>query len=111
MLKELLTKYSDEGNERIGFILDNDEIVELLNDHDDPENGAKFRSADLYAYLYDDKRVVNVKATWHTHPSATSNLSGDDYIAFRNHPQIDHYIIGNDGVTRYYVENGVVKRD
>jgi len=112
MLKELQNKYADNGDERIGFILDDGTLVEMLNSHDDPEFGAKFRSADLFAYLYDPEREVTVTATWHTHPSASCNLSGEDYIAFQSHPDLTHYIVGNDGVGKFTVdETGTVKRD
>lgn len=110
MLEELQSKYSDEGCERLGFILEDNTVVELVNAHDDPENGAQFLSEDLFEYLYSPEREQEVIATWHTQPSATSNLSGQDYVAFINHPDLEHYIVGNDGVTRYYVDKGVVKR-
>jgi len=29
----------------------------------------------------------------------------------KNYPDIDHYVIGNDGVRRYYVEEGVLKHE
>jgi len=107
MLDELLKKYSDEGHERIGFVLSDGHVVELSNSHDDPEFGAKFSSSDLYRYMFSGE--FNVQATWHTHPSLSKNLTGDDYIAFRNYPELDHYIIGKDGVQKYVVEDGVVK--
>lgn len=109
MLKELSKKYNDEGPERLGFILRSGEVVELPNSHDDPEQGARFLSDDLFEYLYSGN--FDVVATWHTHPSATCNLSGEDYIAFNNNPQVEHYIVGNDGVAKYFVdEKGVVRR-
>ena len=110
MLKELLNNYADEGNERLGFVLEDGTILETFNNHDDPEFGAMYRSADLFAYVYDPDRLVSAVATWHTHPSATNNLSGDDYVAFTNHPHLEHYIVGKNGVAKYYVtEDGVVK--
>lgn len=109
MLEELQNKYSDEGIERIGFILEDNSVVELVNAHDDPEAGAQFLSEELFAYLYDPDRDQEVVATWHTHPNQSSNLSGEDYTAFLNYPELDHYIIGNNGVSSYYVEDGVVK--
>lgn len=109
MHKRLLKRYNEDGPERLGFVLTRGRVVELVNAHDDPEFGAQFFSEDLFEYLYSGKHET--VATWHTHPSKTSNLSGEDYVAFRNHPQIKHYVIGNDGVTEYYIdEQRVVRR-
>jgi len=109
MLEKLKQKYSDTGHERLGFILSEGEVVELDNAHDVPQHGAKYSSSDLFRYMFSGD--FTVKATWHTHPSETKNLSGDDYVAFKNYPDIDHYVIGNDGVRRYYVEEGVLKHE
>ncbi len=112
MLKELLNKYSDEGHERLGFVLEDLTVVELTNCHEDPEHGAKYLSQDLFNYVYNPKYPKWAIATWHTHPSEPKNLTGEDYTSFRNHPQLTHYIIGNDGVAHYTVDSkGTVKND
>lgn len=111
MQDELQNKYAPEGAERIGFILSDDTVVECLNDHDDPEFGARYRSIDLFDFVYNPKTEVKAVATWHTHPNVSCNLSGEDYAAFKNHPHLAHYIIGSDGVAIYTIlEGGVVKR-
>lgn len=111
MLKELLNKYTDEGNERIGFVLADNTVVECVNGHDDPQYGAKYRSADLFDFVYNPDTENKAVATWHTHPNVSCNLSGEDYVAFKNHPHLTHYIVGKDGVATYTVnEEGDVKR-
>lgn len=112
MLRELQNKYSDEGQERLGFILASGDVIELTNAHDDPEMGAQFKSSDIYRYLYsDDAADLGVTATWHTHPAESNSLSGEDYPAFKSHPKLSHYIVGNNGVRRYYIEEGTIKYD
>lgn len=111
MLKQLQTKYAAEGNERIGFILSDESVVECVNAHDDPEFGASYRSADLFDFVYNEDTEIRAIATWHTHPNVSSNLTGEDYAAFKSHPHLAHYIVGNDGVSKYTVEDGDVKRD
>ena len=110
MLNELSNKYADEGNERLGFVLEDNSVVELTNGHDDPEYGAQYLAEDLFNFVYNPDFEHQAIASWHTHPSKPSNLTGDDFIAFTNHPQLVHYIIGNDGVRKFYVdEEGTLK--
>lgn len=106
---KLNEKYNPQGLERLGFILEDETLVELTNAHSEPEQGASFSSQDLHKYCFSGK--FKVIATWHTHPGETSNLSGEDYSAFQAYPKIKHYIIGSDGVSRYSVKDGVVKND
>lgn len=109
MLEELLTKYSDEGPERLGFVFESGKIIELTNIHPHPEEGAQYPSEDLFKYLYSDNIEDAVAATWHTHPAESSTLSGDDFMSFKNHPSLEHYIIGNNGVRKYYFDEGALK--
>lgn len=97
-LLDLLTP----GNERVGFILKTGEIVEVDNVCDEPEDGFDVRGEDLLRYL------PIATASWHTHPGTSSNLSVNDYETFLNHPNLDHFIIGDDGITKYVVRDGVV---
>ena len=55
---------------------------------------------DIMEHLLDSETV----ATWHTHPGETSVLSVGDYDTFTSYPQLDHYIVGKDGVQRYEVD-------
>lgn len=107
LLSKLKDKYNPDGNERIGFVLEDETIVELENAHSDPLGGASLKSGDLFKYLFSGE--FKVIATWHTHPSETSNLSGEDYATFLAYPDIKHYIIGSDGVSEYFVEGGRIK--
>lgn len=100
-LAELLTG----SRERVGFILPGDEIVEVENICEDPENGFDVAGADLLKY------AENAIASWHTHPGQSANLSVEDLNAFRCWPQLAHYIIGTDGVRRYVVREGEVLAD
>lgn len=98
---DLLQLY--EGpHERVGFILKTGEIVEVENICDDPTGGFDVKGADIIKY------APIAAATWHTHPNEDSNLSAGDWHTFLNWPELEHYIIGNDGVTKFVVENGDV---
>ena len=100
---DLLQFYAPDGPERVGFVLMNDEIVEVKNVHPNPEHAFDVDANDII--WYEDR----VKATWHTHPGSSSNLSGDDYVAFTNWPLVCHYIIGADGLRQYVVIEGRVE--
>lgn len=98
---DLLSLY--EGpNERVGFILKTGEIVEVDNICAEPTEGFDVRGADIIRY------TPIAVATWHTHPDEDSNLSAGDFQSFLNWPDLEHYIIGNDGVTKFRVEDGDV---
>lgn len=47
-------------------------------------------------------------ATWHTHPRKDANLTVPDNEMFLRYPELEHYIIGTDGIRRYLVKNGRV---
>jgi hypothetical protein len=88
-------------HERVGFIVD-DEVVEVENICPKPVSGFQVSGADLLKY------GDVASASWHTHPGSTSNLTTEDYETFLAYPKWQHHIVGNDGVTTYYVENGKV---
>ena len=73
--------------ERCGFILNNDQVVEVPNTHEDPTSGFRLREEDLLKY------GGSIKATWHTHPNDNPNLSVPDYFLFCQLPEYDHVII------------------
>lgn len=98
--------YSNEGNERVGFILNTGEVVEVENISEKPQESFIISSESLIKY--EDTMV----ASFHTHPNGTSNLSSDDYIAFRGWPDLKHFIIGKDGISCYIVNgSGTVLKD
>jgi len=103
-IQDLKTKLTD-GPERVGFILETGEIVEVQNICVHSDNGFEVAGADLGKY-HDA-----VAATWHTHPGTNSNLSTNDWYGFRNYPEWLHLIIGTDGVSSYRVEQGRVLAD
>ncbi|WP_419902137.1 hypothetical protein [Kiloniella sp.] len=99
---KLLDFYEDTGKERVGAILKDGSVYEFENVH--PEPYEAFDVAPEELIRLDDE----MKATFHTHPKFTSNLSAEDYQAFTNWPDLIHIIIGNDGPSAYIVENGKV---
>lgn len=101
-MDDLLTFYSDQGPERCGLILSSGEIVELENVADDPLEAFEISDDDIIQY--EDE----AKASWHTHPGTSSQLSFEDCEGFLSYPDLQHHIIGNDGVTTYAVRNGKV---
>ena len=105
--EKLLKKYNQFGNERIGFVLADGTLVDIKNKHSSPDEGASASSTDLFKYMFSGE--FEVIATWHTHPSKPCNLSGEDYRGFLAYPDIAHYIIGEDGLAKFIVEDGVVK--
>lgn len=97
-VKKLLNNfYSNEGPERVGFIIPRNEIVEVRNISDKPHDGFLVAPEDIILYT-EEKEAI---ATWHTHPNQSANLSGEDYRIFHNWPNLTHFIIGNDGVRAF----------
>lgn len=95
-MKILFNKfYSDTGFERVGFVLNDNTIVEVPNICNEPEEGFQMRTDDILKY------AERAKATWHTHPGVDANLSDEDYVTFKNWPNMVHYIVGKDGVREY----------
>lgn len=90
----------DDDDERIGFVLDDGSIIEVENICQTPTDGFEIKAEDLLKYEH------TIKASWHTHPGASSNPSFGDLQSFLNYPDWRHYIIGNDGVIAYEVKNG-----
>ncbi|MDR3436441.1 hypothetical protein [Telmatospirillum sp.] len=94
------------SEERCGFILPDGSLVEVKNLAKDREK--EFRMDPATVVEYEDK----VWGSFHTHPNTTSNLSGDDFVAFTNYPSMHHVIIGTDGVSCYVVaSSGVLLKD
>ena len=89
--------YSSEGPERVGFILEDGSIVEVENVANDPVKGFDVCAEDLMVFA---ERAV---ASWHTHPGVKANLSNEDYSAFLGWSNLEHYVIGNDGIHQYVV--------
>jgi|HigsolmetaAR201D_1030396.scaffolds.fasta_scaffold33936_2 Predicted metal-dependent protease of the PAD1/JAB1 superfamily len=101
IIEQLKEKY-DPKVERVGFILKNGEIVEVENVCPEPEEGFDVKGEDILKYGED------AYATWHTHPTSDCNLSMNDYETFLNWPELEHFIVGTDGVRRYIIEDGEV---
>lgn len=102
--QKLLDLYSKEGNERVGFIVD-DEIVEVENLHPDPRKYFDVSIEDI------EKYELISWAIWHSQPMTTSQLSYEDYAGFVNFPEHKHIVIGSDGLRIYRVKNGAVVKD
>ena len=84
--------------EKCGTISDTGEVIDCVNLARDPENFFEFSLEDL----------EGVSATWHTHPSPSSNLSIDDYRFFQSWPNQLHFIISSEQVWCYQVAEGLV---
>jgi proteasome lid subunit RPN8/RPN11 len=102
MITSRLLELYEGPHERCGFVLKTGEIVEVVNICQTPEMGFDMCGDDLIKYS------PIAAASWHTHPDEDSNLSAGDYQSFLNWPELEHYIVGNDGVTKYVVEAGDV---
>lgn len=95
-----LLDYLADGPERCGFILKDGSIVEVENIAANPSDAFRMSAKSIEAY------IAQATATWHTHPGASRNLSVADYRTFITLPHLDHYIVGVDGVRRYFVQDG-----
>lgn len=104
MLETLLNPTDTE--ERCGLVMKDGSIVEIRNIADDPKLGFRMDPAQLLEH------IDNATGTWHTHPDADANLSGEDWNGFLAWPKLEHSIIGlQDGkivVRKYVVREGVV---
>lgn len=102
MIFSNLTDYWNPSVERCGFVLKDGSFVELINTHEDTQNGFRINSADILKY------EETVAATWHTHPRTSANLSLEDYKCFLAWPNWYHFIVTRDTVQGYYVEQNRV---
>lgn len=90
-------KASDEI-ERCGVVLADGKLIALPNHHPKPTEGFAMIASDLKPHL--DKIV----GFWHTHPSASSLFSQEDYLGFGQWPGYINYIVGTDGVRAYQAD-------
>lgn len=96
------TLYQDTGPELVGFIMPDGAVIKVANICSEPEHGFEISVEDILKYCDD------AIASWHTHPGSTNVLSVSDFISFRAWPEMDHYILGNNGVQKYIVTDGEV---
>lgn len=97
-----LYNHYEGDEERCGFILFGGVIIELPNVHPEPINGFEIDPKAILRY------IDQIEGIWHTHPKGSSTLSGEDKLCMEQWPQLDHYIVGEDGVSVYKVTEGVV---
>lgn len=98
LIKKLLNSfYYHEGIERVGFVIPENEIVEVKNRSENPLNSFLVSPQDIIEFT-ETKQAI---ATWHTHPNQSANLSGEDYKIFKSWPKLIHFIVGNDGVKAF----------
>ena len=98
----LLEFYASEGPERVGFVLNDGSVVEVVNDAPNPNEGFDVCPEDLITF------AEHAVASWHTHPNASANLSVLDNSAFLSWPKLEHFIIGSDGIKKYFIEGNRV---
>lgn len=79
-------------------------LIEVPNISPHPENSFMVQGADILKYALSGEAI----ATWHTHPKKDANLTVEDHEMFLNYPDLEHYIVGTDGVRSYVVKNGRV---
>ncbi len=96
--------YAAEGNERVGFVLDDGSVVEVENEAPEPATSFDICTEDLITF------GDRAGATFHTHPGSSSNLSVEDHIAFTSWPDLIHNIVGSDGLSSYKIDGGKVVR-
>lgn len=94
-MQDLLKYYSDKGHERCGLILKDQSVVELENIHEDPGRGFEIDEVEILVYL------PELHGIWHTHPNSSSVLSGADKSYMLYWPEVDHWVVGNDGIRKY----------
>jgi proteasome lid subunit RPN8/RPN11 len=100
-MNELLD-YLEGDKERVGFVLQDGTIVEVPNQAAVPEEGFDVSGEHILKHLYE------AKATWHTHPNGTCDLSVGDYHSFLSFPDWSHFIVSPKGVREYVIEDGAV---
>lgn len=98
---DLAQFYTEDGPERVGFVLKDGTFVEVENKAAYDPEAPRFEVAPEVMI----EHAETAQATWHTHPGQSGNLSIDDYWAFKNWPQFVHYIVGNDGVWMFRVDD------
>lgn len=89
--------------ERVGFILKDGSVIEVPNILSS-EDEFQVAGQHIMEYVISGKAI----ATWHTHPKKDANLTIQDHEMFLRYPELDHYILGTDGLRKYYVRNGKV---
>lgn len=94
----------NETEERCGLILTDDTIVEVKNIANDVVMGYLMDPTEVLPYLTEGK----IKGTWHTHPTSSPDLSGEDLKGFLAWPNLVHYIVSHEGVNCYRVDKGAV---
>lgn len=93
-----LTDFWNPSVERCGFVLKSGEAVEVINTHEDTQQGFRINPQDILKY---EDQVI---ATWHTHPKTSLNLSTADLNCFLAWPEWFHYIVYRGTIRCYYVE-------
>jgi proteasome lid subunit RPN8/RPN11 len=103
-MEKKLRKFLDPSDtkERCGLILKGNRVIETKNIAENPVTGFEIDAADLIAN--EDKLI----GTWHTHPNMSSVLSEADWFGFVQWPKLKHWIIGQDTISVYTVEDGIV---
>jgi hypothetical protein len=90
-------KASFQPGPEICGIIQNGEVKQKSNIADNPNDAFKFEEKDL--------DCAGIQATWHTHPRTVINLSVDDYYFFKSWPHLAHFIISNDSVWCYLIDD------
>jgi proteasome lid subunit RPN8/RPN11 len=87
----------------VGFITNEGAIFEVDNLSKIPE----------ITFQVDDSQLLDPQniAFFHTHPNDNCNLSIMDFLFFLRYPRLDFYIIGKDGIRKYWVTDGIIRQE
>jgi proteasome lid subunit RPN8/RPN11 len=108
VLDTLLKLYDPSESREICGLIDVYGHIHLVeNVHAEPEKGYRMDAVAALRLLNDQ----DITATVHTHPKGDSNLSQEDYAGFSLWPELTHYVVGHDGVTKYWFENGLLLQE
>ena len=92
-----------DTEERCGLVLRDGRCFQVENTHGEPARGFRLDASEMV------KHEGELAGTWHTHPNQTAALSEEDFMGFRQWPDLTHYIIGTDGVRGYRVVDGFLE--
>ncbi len=108
MIDTLRQLDTNEGlPEQCGLITSKGQLLFCTNIHENPLGGYRMDPEQALAALQGHE----IFATFHTHPGADCNLSQEDYAGFTLWPDLIHFIVGTDGVKRYWFDDGILMQE
>lgn len=103
--QKLLELFDPELEEELCGLIDSNGLIHHApNVHPEPTKGFRMHAVTLLDLM----TRLEIVATWHTHPEGDATLSQEDYAGFTQWSDLTHYIVANDEVRSYVVEDGLV---